>query len=302
MAEHSQIGNYIVISPVKDEGPYVEKTIQSMIGQSVRPRRWMIVDDGSRDATPQLLSHYAAQQPWITIVSVARDQERRPGSAEVLAFLRGYKLVEREEFDFVVKLDCDLQFPPNYFETILAKFAMDPELGIASGVYFEEHNGLWEPIKMPSYHAAGCSKVIRAQCFRDIGGFIPKPCWDTLDEIRAQVAGWKTQHFEDAPLRHLKTEGVGVGLGRTSMMQGQSYYLTGGGLLFFLLKVLHRLVFGTPFLVDGSLMLGGFLRAWINGEPKLVSGVEATAYRNLLRRRMFKALSGVFTPLRTASR
>lgn len=302
MAEHSQIGNYIVISPVKDEGPYVEKTIQSMIGQSVRPRRWIIVDDGSRDATPQLLSRYAAQQPWITIVSVARDQERRPGSAEVRAFLRGYKLVEREEFDFVVKLDCDVELAPNYFETILAKFAMDPELGIASGVYFEEHNGLWKPIKMPSYHAAGCSKVIRAQCFRDIGGFIPKPCWDTLDEIRAQVTGWKTQHFGDATLRHLKTEGAGVGLVRTSMMQGQSYYLTGGGTLFFFLKVLHRLVFGTPFLVDGVLMLGGFLRAWIHGEPKLVSGAEAAAYRNLLRRRIFKAVSGVFTPLRTASR
>jgi glycosyltransferase involved in cell wall biosynthesis len=302
MAEHSHTGNYIVITPVKDEGPYVEKTIQSMIGQSLRPRRWIIVDDGSRDATPQLLSQYAAQQDWITIVSVARDRERRPGSAEVLAFLEGYKLVERDEFDFVVKMDCDVELAPNYFETILAKFTMDPQLGIASGVYLEEHNGLWKPVKMPSYHAAGCSKVIRAQCFRDIGGFIPKPCWDTLDEIRAQVTGWKTQHFREATLRHLKTEGAGVGLVRTSMMQGQSYYLTGGGVLFFFFKVLHRVFLGKPFVVDGVLMLCGFLRAWLKGEPKLVSEAEASAYRNLLHRRIFKTLSGVFTPLRTALR
>ena len=302
MPENAHTGNYVVISPVKDEGRYVEKTIQSVIGQSLRPRKWIIVDDGSRDATPQVLAKYAAQHDWIIVLTVARDQERKPGSAEVLAFLEGYKLVGRDEFDFVVKLDCDLELPTNYFEILLARFAADAQLGIGSGAYLEEHDGVWKPVKMPSYHAAGCSKVVRAQCFRDIGGFIAKPCWDTLDEIRAQVMGWKTQHFANITLRHLKTEGVGVGSVRTSMMHGQSYYLTGGGTLFFFLKVLHRLLFGKPFIIGGVLMLVGFLRAALKGEPKLVSQVEASAYRNLLRRRIFKALSGVFAPLRAAPR
>lgn len=289
MSQPEKIGNYIVVSPVKDEGRYVERTLRTMAGQSLRARRWIIVDDGSCDRTPELLASYAARHDWIEVMTVARDRERRPGKAEVLAFLEGLKRVESTDFDFdyVVKLDCDLELPPTYFEDLLSRFAADPKLGIASGAYEEEHKGSWELVKMPLYHAAGCSKVVRAECFGDIGGFVAKPCWDTLDEIRAQVQGWKTRHFPEIRLRHLKTEGIGVGLLRTSAMHGRSYYLTGGGWFFFSLKVLHRMVLGNPFLLGGVFMAGGYMRSWWGGEPRLVTEAEASAYRAILRQRIF---------------
>lgn len=290
MSQQAKSGNYIVVSPVKDEGRYVQKTLESMVAQSLRPRRWVIVDDGSCDETPALLAKYAAMHNWIEVLTVSRDRERRPGRAEVLAFLEGYKRIENEDFDYVVKLDCDLELPPTYFEDILSRFTADPKLGIASGAYEEEDEGSWDIVKMPSYHAAGCSKVVRAECFREIGAFVAKPCWDTLDEIRAQVHGWKTQHFPEIRLHHLKTEGVGVGLLRTSVMHGRSYYLTGGGGIFFSLKVLHRLVFGKPLLLGGLLMAAGYLRSWWSGESRLVTEAEATAYRNVLHQRIFTAV------------
>lgn len=293
MAKHSRTGNYVVISPVKDEGLYVERTIQSVLGQSLRPRRWILVDDGSRDATPQIIARYAEQGSWITMLPLARDGERKPGSAVINAFLAGYELIKNDHFDFVVKLDCDLEIPEKYFETLVGRFQADPKLGIASGIYVEEHRQAWKPVKMPKYHAAGCSKMVRAECFREIGGFIPNRGWDTVDEIRAQASGWKTCHFEDIALRHLKSEGTGVGSRRTNLMLGQIYYLTGGGTLFFLLKCLHRLVFGRPIFLGGIMMLVGFLQAYLKGEPKLVSDLEALRYRRLLNERILSAWSGM---------
>jgi biofilm PGA synthesis N-glycosyltransferase PgaC len=192
-----------------------------------------------------------------------------------------------------------LDLPPSYFETLLTRFKADPELGIASGVYLEGHQGMWKPVKMPAYHAAGCSKVVRAQCFRDIGGFIPRRGWDTVDEIRAQVKGWKTRHFDDVTVRHLKPEGAGIGFARTNSMHGQIYYVTGGGALFFLFKFLHRLIFGTPVILGGIMMLAGFLRSWIRGEPRLVSNSEAKVYRHLLNKRIFRGVAGMLGRFRS---
>jgi glycosyltransferase involved in cell wall biosynthesis len=289
MTEHSRTGNYVVISPAKDEGPYIEKTIKSMIGQSLTPRSWIVVDDGSQDGTAQIVARYAKQYSWIKASPLVRDSERKPGSAVISAFMAGYELIKNDHFDFVVKLDCDLEIPEKYFETLISRFQADSKLGIASGIYWEASGQDWKPVRMPKYHAAGCSKMVRAECFREIGGFIPKRGWDTVDEIRAQVMGWKTCHFEDISLRHLKSEGTGIGFSRTNLMHGQIYYLTGGGTLFLLLKCLHRLFFGKPIFVGGVMMLVGFIRAHLKGEPRLVSDGEAVRYRRLLNERILAA-------------
>ena len=280
------VGNYVIVSPVKDESAYIERTIDSIVKQSLRPKKWIIVDDGSQDATPQILNRCAKQYPWISVVRLERDAERKPGSAVIQAFMAGFNTVENGEFEFVVKLDCDLDIPSTYFEQLLGKFEAEPGLGIASGVYEEMHAGGWTAIEMPEYHAAGCSKMIRRECFRQIGGFVAQRGWDTVDEIRAQTLGWKTGHFTELAFHHLKTEGAGIGTLRTSLMHGQIYYLTGGGVLFFLFKVGHRMLKGKPFFVTGLATLLGFLRAWIRREPRLVSAREASLYRGMLTARI----------------
>jgi len=285
-SDAQRVGNYVIVSPVKDESAYVERTIHSIVNQSLRPTRWIIVDDGSQDGTPEILNRYAKQYPWISVVRVERDAERKPGSAVIQAFMAGYKTIENDSFDFVVKLDCDLDIPSNYFEHLSGKFKAEPGLGIASGIYQEMHAGAWTAVEMPEYHAAGCSKMVRRDCFLQIGGFVPQRGWDTVDEIRAQTLGWKTGHFADLAFHHLKTEGAGIGTLRTSLMHGQIYYLTGGGVMFFLLKVAHRMLKGKPFLVAGFATLLGFLRAWIRREPRLVSAREATLYRGMLTARI----------------
>jgi biofilm PGA synthesis N-glycosyltransferase PgaC len=282
---------YIVISPVKDEEKFVETTIHAVINQTVRPALWVIVDDGSRDTTPEILSRYPATFHWIRVLRIDRDAARLPGPGVIRAFSAGYRTVSEMDFDFVVKLDCDLDFPRHYFEQLLARFERDERLGIAAGLCMERSKRGWYPSSGPQYHAVGASKMVRARCFEEIGGFIPSRGWDTIDEIRAQLAGWRTRHFAELKIYHLKLEGSGIGLVPTCAMQGEIHYLVGGGTLFFLLKVAHRMLLGEPFLLGGLAMLYGFLRATVSRKQRLVSAAEAQFYRRLLNGRMWWALN-----------
>ena len=292
--DHSSSGSYVLISPVRDEEKYIEKTVLSVLGQSVRPLQWVIVDDASRDRTPEILRKYEQQFPWIRVMRLEHGSERQPGAPVISAFNAGFDIVADSKFDFVVKFDCDLCIPPDYFEQLLERFRADKALGIASGVYLERADETWQPVKMPAYHAAGAAKMIRAECFRQIGGFVCSRGWDTVDEIKAQFKGWKTTHFKDLKFYHLKNEGTGIGASRTSQMHGEIYYLTGGPKLFFLFKVLHRCLSGRPRFASGFSMLKGYAQAWMGKKQLLVSEDEASLYRTLLNQRIWEGLSRAF--------
>lgn len=282
--------SYVAISPAKDEAERIRQTIESMISQTVRPSRWVIVDDGSSDDTYEIAKAYQASRPWITAIRIERDSERKIGSAEIRAFECGLQSIKEESFELIVKLDCDLIVPPEYFEQLIHRFAADPKLGIASGVYLEENAQVWRPITMPYYHASGASKMIRTKCLADIGGFVLAPGWDTADEIKAQAKGWTTRHFEDLHFYHLRREGSEIGNWKTGKLHGHIYHVTGGGLPFLVLKLLHRMMFGKPFLVAGMAMLAGYLRAIVSREPRLITPAEAKLYRGQLNRRVFAGL------------
>lgn len=283
---------YLIVSPVKDEERYIERTIRSVTEQTVLPVRWIVVDDGSDDSSPQILRRYALEYPWIQIVSREKRGARQPGSAVMHAFYSGLEHANDVAYDFLVKLDCDVELPKDYFATLLQRFELEPRLGIASGVYLEDGPKGWSAVSMPEYHAAGASKVMRTRCFEEIGGFVRERGWDTVDEVRAQVRGWTTKHFADIRFRHLKPEGSGIGSVRTNMMHGDVYFLTGGGPLFLLLKVAHRMFLGQPPLVGGLAMLYGYLRCWVSGRERLVTRAEAQHYRRLLNGRILRMRRG----------
>ena len=278
--------NYVVITPVKDEERFIEQTLQSMANQRLKPSLWIIVDDGSTDRTPEIIQQYADEHAFIRLIRNAKRTTRQTGVAEVLAFNVGYEIVRTGPFDFIVKLDGDLGFEPDYFSGLIDEFAKNPKLGIASGVYEEFHHGKWGVVNMPSYHAAGASKVVRRSCFEAIGGFVAQRSWDTVDEIRAMARGWETTHFPSLVMKHLKPEGTGMGLLRTCFMHGEIYYRTRGGLLFFLLKVLRRTTY-RPVVMGGLAMAWGYLNAVIRRKERLVNAEEGRGYRTLLNARLF---------------
>lgn len=277
-----QSPRYVIVSPVKDEARNIDHTLQSVINQTLQPVLWVIVDDGSSDDSPKIIRRCANAHPFIHLVHNPHAGERKLAFGEVRAFNWGCKFIGQIDYDFIVKLDCDLSFDADYFKKIMKRFGEDKKLGIASGVYLERNNaGDWKEIVMPPYHAAGASKVMRRTCFEEIGGFVPAPGWDTIDEIKAMTRGWKTGHFVELKMRHHKREGSSIGTVRTGVMQGEAYYRTGGSKLFFVFKVLHRLV-KKPYFVSGLSILWGYLRAMMEREQLLVTESESSHYKALL--------------------
>jgi glycosyltransferase involved in cell wall biosynthesis len=278
--------SYVIISPVKDEEKYVELTLRSVTGQTLKPVLWIIVDDGSKDNTPEIVNRYVDAHPFIRLVRHPRKGSRQTGSAVIRAFNFGFESIGDTQYDFVVKLDCDLSFELDYFEKLLWRFVNDERLGIASGVYLEiDKAGVWKEVVMPPYHGAGACKVLRRECFEEIGGFIAAAGWDTVDEIRAMTLGWKTGHFAELQMKHHKSEGSGIGIIKTSVMHGEIYYLTGGDKFFSALKVLHRMAM-KPIALGGLALLWGYLRSILEGKTPLVTKAEAQYYQARLRERL----------------
>lgn len=285
---------YAIVSPVKDEARHIELTLRSVTQQSVRPIVWTIVDDGSRDDTPGIVRRYAKDHAFIRLLQSPNSAARDTGTAEIRAFYRGYEALAGIDYDFIVKLDGDLSFGPDYFEKLLARFIADPRLGIGSGVYLElNQEGCWTRVDMPSYHAFGACKVVRRSCFDQIGGFPRTPGWDTADEIRALHRGWTTRHFTDLEVRHHKPEGTAMGLLRTSRMHGQIHYVTGGDPVFLLFKIIHR-VSARPFVLSALALLFGYVRAVLKRQPRLVTPDEAASYQQILRHRLWCAAKRPF--------
>jgi poly-beta-1,6-N-acetyl-D-glucosamine synthase len=280
---------YVVISPVKDEELYIGRTLQAMVNQTLKPVRWIIVDDGSADRTREIVETVTRAHPFIHLSRNPGAGSRQTGVAEVRAFNFGMHQANGLEYDYIAKLDGDLSFEPDYFERLLSNFTRNPRLGIASGVYLEKTDTRWREVRMPEYHAAGASKVVRRECFKAIGGFIAERGWDTVDEIRAMTKGWETRHFPELKMKHWKPEGAGMGLIHTSIMYGEIYYRTGGGALFFVLKVLARL-WHPPVIIGVVAMLWGYIRASLCHRKRLVTQEEARCYQSLLNARLARNL------------
>lgn len=278
---------YVVITPVRDEEAHIQKTIQSMIAQTLKPVLWVIVDDCSKDKTPEIVSRYVQSYSFIRLVRNPHGGIRQPGSGVIRTFNHGYASMGEVYYDFIVKLDGDLSFQSDYFEKLFERFVLDGRIGIASGIYLEmDKTSSWREVVMPSYHAAGACKVLRRDCFREIGGFVVARGWDTVDEIRAMARGWKTGHFRDLRMWHHKLEGSGIGGTRTSFMHGEIYYLTGGSKLFLFLKFIDRMR-AKPYVLSALALSWGYFRAVLARKELLVTKEEKLIYQVLLRERLW---------------
>lgn len=128
---------YILITPARNEEAFIEKTIESMIHQTVLPLRWVIVDDGSTDRTAEIVEIYAKRYPWIELARRPPRKDRN-FAAKVYAFNDGFERIRTLQFELVGNLDADISFGPDHFEFLISKFAEDPALGVAGTAYTQE--------------------------------------------------------------------------------------------------------------------------------------------------------------------
>jgi len=259
---------YIIISPVRDEAQYIVRTLESVIGQTIRPAQWIIVDDGSRDQTGEIVDEYAKQYPWITAVHRSDRGRRVAGSGVMEAFYSGYEHVCCDDWNFAAKLDGDVGLDPDYFERCFQHFADDLRLGICGGIMYCEGNGGLKIDKQPLSHVRGAIKLYTRSCWKAIGGLIKNTGWDTVDEIHARMLGFRVRSFPDIKVIHYRPTGAADGAWRDNVKNGCADYVSGYHPVFTVAKCCRR-VFQRPYVLKGIAHAYGYLSSYVKKMPKV---------------------------------
>lgn len=263
---------YVLITPARNEAAFIEQTIGSVIAQTVRPAKWVIVSDGSSDGTDNIVSKYAAENPWIELIRMPERRERH-FAGKVYAFEAGYARVRGMKYDVIVSLDADISFEPDYFALLLEKLSSDPRLGVV-GTPFQESSGQVYDYRFVSVeHVSGACQVFRRECFEQIGGYLPVKggSIDHIAVITARMKGWRTRTFAERTCLHHRTMGTAErSLLKSRFKLGVKDYSLGNHPVWELFRTVRQM--SLPPIFIGGLALGaGYLWASIHQVPRPVS-------------------------------
>ena len=274
---------YVLISPCRDEAEHMRRTLESVQRQSVPPDLWLVVDDGSSDATPAILAEYQARLPYLRVLRRADRGRRSVGPGVIEAFDAGLATLDLADFDFLCKLDLVLELPPHYFEGLLARMQAEPDLGTCSGKpWYRDAHGRRVFETCGDEMSVGMTKFYRTVCFRAIGGFVPEVMWDGIDCHRCRMLGWRAASFTDAALafEHLRPMGSSQGsLWSGRWRHGRGQWFMGTGFLFLSASALYRTT-RPPFLEGGLAMWLGYVASLVLARPRYADA----EFRAFLRR------------------
>jgi glycosyltransferase involved in cell wall biosynthesis len=261
-----QTRKIVIISPVRNEEKFISGTIAAIVNQSLRPVEWIIVDDGSTDQTASIIKQAAKKYNWIKYVQKPDRGERAVGPGVVETFDYGYQRLQTSDWNYICKLDGDLELDKVYFETLVEYFERDQFLGSASGKVFIEHSPdtLVEE-RTADEMVAGCANFYRRHCFEDIGGFVKWVMWDGIAYHRARMNNWRTRSIRDKRLDIIHKRIMGSShksLLHGRLRWGRGQYFMGTHPLYILAIGLYR-TFEKPFILGGISIILGYVSAWI---------------------------------------
>lgn len=281
---------YVIVTAARDEESHIEATIASVANQTVRPAKWIIVDDGSSDNTGRIAEQQAVRFPWISVVHRSNRGFRKSGGGVVEAFYEGYQALGCDDWDFIVKLDADLEFSPDYFEKCFEIFTADPQLGIGGGEIYHSLGGELKLEAGPKFHVRGATKIYRRGCWEAIGGLLAAPGWDTIDEVKANMLGWKSYSFKGLRLLHFRYTGSAEGLVRGCVKHGVACHVSGYHPAFVAASCVYRLT-QKPYVVGSLAVWYGYVKAFVTQRPR----VNDAALIRYLREQQLRRLCGLET-------
>lgn len=220
--------NYNIVIPAHNEEDFIALTLQSIISQTLLPKKVVVVNDNSTDKTAEIVLAFAKNNPFITLVNKTSEAIHLPGSKVIQAFHKGFATLNND-YDIIVKLDADLILPNNYFERISTIFEKDATVGMAGGFAYIEKNGDWILENLTDKdHIRGAFKAYRKEFFEQMGNLKPAMGWDTVDELLAKFYGWKVITDSSLIIKHLKPTGANYNK-NARYKQGEAFYTLGYG-------------------------------------------------------------------------
>ena len=265
--------SYVLITPAKNEEKYIQKTLNSVLSQTILPKRWVIVSDGSTDGTDEIVLDYCEKYDFIRLLRADAHKTRDFGS-KVMAFRAGVESLRRIEYDFIGNLDADVSFDTHYFESLLKKFYQDKKLGVGGGRVLELKKGVYKaPFGSKGRSVPGAIQLFRRECYEDIGGYIPLTLGgeDGVAEMMARMHEWNVESFSDLKVIHHRAMGFGGGYGilQYRFRGGIRDYSMGYNPMFFLLKAFSRIL-EEPYIIGTLFRLSGYCWAVAWGYKKEV--------------------------------
>ncbi len=280
----AESGRLLVVSPVYNEAAHLETTARALAAQTRIPDRWIVVDDGSTDATLAIARRLERELGFLTVIEAGGA----PAGADNLALAReahafnvGLRFAEWEGYEYVGKLDGDVELPPEWFATLTARLAADPALGLVGGRLQERTPRGWRVLGIPDYHVHGAVKLFRRGCLEAIGGVAEQLAWDTIDETYARMHGFATRSYPDLLARHHRAWGSADGRLRGCARHGECAWILHYSLPWVSLRSL-KVAGSRPWGVSGAAFLYGYLRAAARGVPR----VPDPRFRRFVRREL----------------
>jgi poly-beta-1,6-N-acetyl-D-glucosamine synthase len=263
--------SYVLITPARNESAFIGQTIESVIQQTIRPLKWVIVSDGSTDGTDKIVKTYLPEHSWIELVRMPERNERH-FAGKVYAFNAGYDRIKKLEYDIIGSADADITFDSDYIGFLLEKFQQDLKLGVA-GTPFVEGTVQYDYRFSRKEHVSGACQLFRRECFEAIGGYVPLKAGaiDLTAVVSARMKGWKTETFTDKVCYHHRPMGTAKHhVIRAAFRSGYYDYPMGVHPLWQLLRSIYQMG-RRPVVIGGSLLLAGYLWAMLKRVPTPVS-------------------------------
>jgi hypothetical protein len=288
--------NYVLITPAKNEEAFLELTIRSVVAQTVRPTRWLIVSDGSTDRTDSIAAAYAAEEPWIELLRMP-PRSSRDFSGKVVCFNAGYERLRNRPFDVIGSLDADISFPPDYFAFLLTRFDQDPRLGVA-GTPFDENGEVYDYRFSSTDHVSGACQLFRRACYEEIGGYVPLKGGgiDSVAVLSARMKGWKTRTFTEKTCRHHRPMNSANHPSKfaANFQLGQRGYRLGFHPVWQIFRSLYQMS-RRPYVIGGLALLCGYVAAMLRAERAPVSRELIEFQRRDQMRRLREFFAAQFT-------
>jgi glycosyltransferase involved in cell wall biosynthesis len=278
---------YVLITAARNEAAFIEQTIKSVINQTMRPAKWVIVSDGSTDGTDDIVKRYTAEHEWIDLVRMPERKERH-FAGKVHAFNAGYVKVKSLQYDIIGNLDADISFEKDYFSFLLNRFVENPRLGVG-GTPFREGRNHYDYRFTSIEHVSGGCQLFRQECFKAIGGYIPLKVGgiDLIAVITARMKGWQTRTFTEKTYEHHRKTGTGMHSGLMVIFKsGYHDYLMGVAAIWEFFRSGYQMRY-RPFVVGGCVLLAGYCWAMVTQAERPVSSelVEFRKKEQMLRLR-----------------
>jgi glycosyltransferase involved in cell wall biosynthesis len=300
------IAPLLIVSPVRDEAAHIEIVVRAMAAQTRPPDLWIVVDDGSTDTTLERLRALERDVPFMRVLTKPDAPRELPTKDRLVtgscmrAFNWGLTQGPAERFDYVGKLDGDIELPPSYFERLLARFESDPRMGIGCGDLVEPAGSGWRRVPIPGHHVHGALKLYRRECLAAIGPIPDALGWDTTDETYARMMGFTTRSFRDIVARHHRPIGGKDGLLRGRARHGECAYINHFTPSWVTLRSV-KLARSRPVLLSGVAFLYGYGRAAVRRTPRVADDQYRAFVRRELRHRMLGGFGFTTSWLRSAS-